>query len=79
MVYLEFVSDDGDMVVYDYMPQREDAPRGTLFVNRSDGQRGLIKKSSADDWSEYRGQAWSLIEEMIKSGNLKEKTGTAWY
>ena len=79
MVYLEFVSDDGDRVVYDYIPQREDAPRGTLFVSRSDGQRGLIKKSPADDWSEYRGKAWSLIEHMIREGNLKEKTWAAWY
>ncbi len=35
MVYLTLVSDDGETVTYDYMPEREDAPKGTVTVSRS--------------------------------------------
>lgn len=79
MVYIRFVSDDGENVVYDYMPESKDAPCGTLSVSRNGNKRALIKKSPVDDWSEYRGHAWSLIERMVSEGHLKDECFAAWY
>ena len=79
MVHLEFVSDDGTLVTYDYMPERRDAPRGTVAVNRVTGERILIKKAEENELSWYRGGAWRRIEQMIGDGELKTETYAAWY
>ena len=79
MVYMEFVSDDGAEVIYDYMPETKDAPKGTVSVNRKTGERKLIKRSPDGEWSAYHSQAWKRIEQMIADGTLKRETSSAWY
>lgn len=79
MVYLELVGIEGDEVVYDYMPERKDADRGTVAVNRKTGERTLRKQSADGLWSAYHRQAWKRIEEMIAEGELKQDAYAAWY
>ena len=79
MVYLEYVETRGDEVVYDYMPERKDALRGTVSVNRKTRERSLLKKSSADELSWYSCHAWRRIEQMLDDGHLKQETYSAWY
>ena len=79
MVYLEYVKEADDEVVYDYMPEREDAPRGTVSVNRKTRKRSLLKKSSENELSWYRGHAWRRIEQMLDDGRLENRTCSAWY
>lgn len=79
MVYLEFVSDEGSWVTYDYMPEKRDASRGTIAVSRETGERRLLKMSPVGEWSAYHGHAWRRVDEMIKDGILKHETYSAWY
>ena len=79
MVYLEFASDDGRIVTYDYMPESKDAPRGTVAVDRVTRERILIRKSEEDEPSWYRGHAWRRIEQMLREGILEQETYNAWY
>ncbi|MEE8716581.1 MAG: hypothetical protein SOI26_05570 [Coriobacteriales bacterium] len=78
MVYLELVGDDGETVTYDYMPEREDAVRGTITVSRS-GEYGIPMLASGDDFGWYAGHALRRVREMLSSGNLKERAVVAWY
>jgi len=79
VVYLEYVETKGDEVIYDYMPERKDAPRGTVSVNRKTRKRSLLKKSSENELSMYRGHAWRRIDQMLDDGHLKQETYAAWY
>lgn len=79
MVFLELVEDGKTDVVYDYMPEKESAARGTISVNKTTRERNLIKKSPDEDISWYRGHVWQKIDEMLDSGVLEEKTCAAWY
>ncbi|MBM7000545.1 hypothetical protein I3I95_10550 [bacterium] len=79
MVYLTLVSDDGETVTYDYMPEREDAPKGTVTVSRSSGTCGIPKRAPDDDFRWYAGHAWQRIKAMLASGDLRERTCAAWY
>lgn len=79
MVYLEFVSDDGSWVIYDYMPEKRDASRGTIAVSRETGERRLLKRSPAGELSAYHSHAWRRVEEMIEDGVLKHEAYSAWY
>ena len=79
MVYLEYVREANDEVVYDYMPEREDAPRGTVSVNRKTRKRSLLKASSENELSMYRRQAWRRVDQMLDAGHLEQKTYSAWY
>lgn len=65
MVFLEFVSDDGAEVVYDYMPERKDAARGTVSVNRTTRERKLIKRSPDGERPAYHSQAWKRVEQLF--------------
>lgn len=79
MVHLEFVSDDGVVVTYDYMPERKDASRGTVAVNRVTGERILVRKAEENELSWYRGHAWRRIEKMLEDGDLRKETCSIWY
>ena len=64
----------------DYMPERKDADKGIVSVNRYTRERKKIK-GSADGgrWSAYHGHAWRRIEEMLDAGELKKEAYAAWY
>ena len=81
MVYLEFIEelDNGD-VVYSYMPERKDADKGIVSVNRYTRERKKIKDSAdGGRWSAYHGHAWLRIEEILDAGELKKEAYAAWY
>lgn len=79
MVFLEYVRTEGDEVIYDYMPEKEDAPRGTISVNRRTRERSLLKESSADEQQWFMAHAWMRIEQMLDAGRLEKKTYAAWH
>ena len=81
MVYLEFVEEraNGD-VVYDYIPEKKTADRGTVLVNRDTRKPKKLKGSSDGDWwPEYYNRAWKRVVEIIDAGELKQATYSAWY
>ena len=79
MVYLEFVEERNNDIVFDYMPEHETADRGRVAVNRNTGERKLLKKSLDDEGFNYRSHAWRRIEQMIADGEIKQQAFSAWY
>ena len=79
MVLMESRGANGNLVVYDYRPEREDAPVGTVAVNRLTGERVLISQSTADPHRIYAGHAWRRIERMIEENDFPEKAMAAWW
>lgn len=55
MLLIESRGANGDHVVYDHRPEREDAPVGTVAVNRFTRERVLIFHSVADPRMNYVG------------------------
>lgn len=81
MVWMFRKPDEGTRVVYDYAPEKKDARRGTVAVDRETRERFLIAKSPDEprSLSCYRGHAWNGIDIMLDDGNLLEETYNAWY
>ena len=79
MVFLELVDASGDEVVYDYMPERKDAPRGRVSVNKTTRDRKWLKPSEDGEWSAYRGHAWYRIDKMIDKGEYPNTDVSVWY
>ena len=79
MVYLEYVGEQNGDVIYDYMPERKNADRGRISVNRETRERKLLKRSADDRSFNYHGHAWLRIDQMLDEGSLKRETYAAWY
>lgn len=79
MALMESRGANGDLLVYDYRPEREDAPVGTVAVNRLTGERVLISQSAVDPYRIFTGYAWRRIERMIEENVFPEKAVAAWW
>lgn len=79
MVYLEFLEEVDGVVYYEYMPERRDAERGVVAIDRGTRERTLVKLSPASDMSMYYAHAWSRIDQMLDDGELKLQAYAAWY
>lgn len=78
MVFLELVDASGDEVVYDYMPERKDAPRGRVSVSKTTRDRKWLKPSEESERIEYRGYAWYRIDKMIDKGEYPVNDVSIW-
>lgn len=79
MVYLKYVSADGDEVIYNYMPEKKDTPKGRISLNSKIRECAWLSPPCEGELSWYREHAWRRIEEMLDKGELKQSPYEAWY
>lgn len=79
MVTMTLLERTPDALVYRYFPESDESHGGVVGVNLKTMKREIVQRSDTDTFSWYAFHALREIERMIKSGDIRERTGCAWY
>ena len=79
MVYIELTDKTPERVYYDYMPESQDAERGSISVDRHTLEWRLERVSPASSWSEYYFKAAARAAQLVSSNDNRKLAYAAFY
>ena len=78
MLTLRVKSESEEKIVYDFFPENT-GERGTIELNKNDGEISVIKVADGDEYSRYLHHAVSKAREFFEKGHYEDNISVAWY